>query len=181
MFSGNTDNADILFKQARDIAPTCAYVFAMSASYEIARNRIGRALEHANTACNLANKRVGSLCYTILARLMDVQRDRNGRVEALKKAITFDPADMLTRHQFGVALSRVGKTEEAVEEFTKIIDQESNKPSPTLLMALKTRIINLRRIGLDTAAEQDLKTARRLISENPFLQHQGRHFEETIE
>lgn len=181
MFSGNTDNAELLFKQARDIAPTCAYVFAMSASYEIARNRIGRALEHAKAACKLANKQTGSLCYTILARVMDVQRDRNGRVEALKKALAFDPSDVMTRHQFGVALSRIGRTEDAIEEFTKIIDQELNQPSPTLLMALKTRIINLRRIGRGPEAEQDLKTARRLISENPFLQHQGRHFEETLE
>jgi tetratricopeptide (TPR) repeat protein len=181
MFSGNTDNADVLFKQARDIAPTCAYVFAMNASYEIAQNRVGRALEHANTACKLANKRTGSLCYTILARVMDVQRDRNGRVEALEKALAFDPADVVTRHQYGVALSRVGKTEAAIEEFTRIIEQEWSKPSATLLMALKTRIINLRRLGREAAADQDLKTAKKLISQNPFLQHQGRHFEETLE
>ena len=38
MFVGNVENADLLFKQARELAPRSGYVHAMGASYELARN-----------------------------------------------------------------------------------------------------------------------------------------------
>ena len=43
MFVGNVDAADMLFRQARELVPQSAYVYAMSASYELARNRVGSA------------------------------------------------------------------------------------------------------------------------------------------
>ena len=45
-------------KQAREMAPQIAYVFAMSASYELARNRVGLAMEHIEEACKLITKKV---------------------------------------------------------------------------------------------------------------------------
>ena len=65
MFVGDVDNADLLFKQARELTPHSSYVLAMSASYELARNRVGNALEFVNKACNRANRKTGALCYTI--------------------------------------------------------------------------------------------------------------------
>jgi tetratricopeptide (TPR) repeat protein len=149
MFFGNVDNADLLFKQARELAPRCAYVYAMSASYELARNRIGNALNMAEQACTRANKKNGALCYTIKARILDVQRDRRGRAKALAKAVEYDPDDHVVRHQYGVALSRDQQTEEAIQQFTIIIDRERDRTPPPLqvLMALKTRMINLKRLG----------------------------------
>ena len=183
MFSGNTDAADTLFKQARDLAPQSAYVFAMSASYELARNRVGVALDHAERACRQANKRSGALAYTILARIHDVQRDKAARVSALENALNYDPDDAVIRHQYGVALSRIGRTKEAVAEFTRIIEKEKGvtPPRDTLLMALKTRIINYRRLGMISEANSDLALGLQILKANPLLGEQIRHFEELAE
>jgi hypothetical protein len=173
MFSGNAEGAEILFKQARDLAPQSAYVLARAASYELARNRVGLAMERATEACQRAGKRTGALCYSVKARVLDVQRNKAGRVEALEKALTFDEDDTVLRHQYGVALSRVGREREAIDQFSKIIAVEEGR-SPareTLVMALTTRIINLRRLGRSAEAEADIMRARQIITQYPHLSH----------
>jgi Flp pilus assembly protein TadD len=171
MFSGNTDGAELLFTQARELAPQSAYVLARCASYELARNRVGVALERASEACSRANKRTGALCYSVKARILDVQRDRPGRLEALEKATKYDPEDPILRHQYGVALSRVGMEKEAVEQFSSIIATEDKRvpPHATLVMALTTRIINLRRLGRFEEANVDMAKARALVQQYPHL------------
>ena len=39
----------------------------------------------------------GALCYSIKARVLDVQRDKAGRVGAIEKALTFDINDTVLR------------------------------------------------------------------------------------
>ncbi|MFE3428677.1 RNA-binding domain-containing protein [Streptomyces sp. NPDC059171] len=179
-FSGNMEAADALFKQARDTAPTSAYVFAMSASYELARKRIGQAMKFADVACTRANRLTGSLAYSTKARVCDAQRDKFGRVNALRRAVEFAPNDMVLLHQLGVALSRAGETDEAIAKFTKIINVESARdiPSETLLMALKTRIINYRRAGRTQQAQEDLTLAKDLLARHPHLSSQAHHIAE---
>lgn len=180
MFSGNAETAELLFEQARELAPQSAYVLARCASYELARHRVGIALDRAAEACSRANKKTGSLCYSVKARVLDVQRDRGGRVEALGQALKFDPNDTILRHQYGVALSRVGLEREAVEQFTQIIGVEELRvpPRETLVMALTTRIINLRRLGRTDEAVQDLQRARELIGQYPYLSRAARKLDE---
>ena len=151
----------------------------MSASYDLARNRIGAALDHIAEACKRATKKTGALCYTIKARVLDIQRDRSGRAAALLKALEYDPDDLITRHQYGVALSRAGQTKEAIEQFSIIIETEKSKipPSDTLLMTLKTRIINLRRLGRKKEVEEDLGWVKDLFKSYPYLQ-QKIHFDD---
>jgi hypothetical protein len=81
------------------------------------------------------------------------------------------------RHQYGVALSWAGKTEQAIEEFTRIIDIERVKVPlrETLLMALKTRIINLRRLGQTAEAEADLAYAKEILAKHRHLQANAQH------
>ena len=180
MFVGDTETADTLFKQAREMAPQSAYVYAMSASYERARGQIGTALSHVQEACRRATKKTGSLCYTIKAQVLDAQRDRNGRVQALEKALEYDPNDVLTRHQYGVALSRAGRTEGAVLQFSMIIESEKNKvpASDNVLIALKTRIINLKRLGRSQEVASDIAMAKNIISKNPHLARNAQDFTE---
>ena len=183
MFAGNEDSAELLFKQARDIAPQSAYVYAMSASFELARNRIGDALNYVGEACKRASSKTGALCYTIKARILDAQRDRNGRVAALEKALEFDREDTVVRHQYGVALSRAGRTEEAIQEFSTIIDKDSMRAVPTTqsLMALKTMIINLQRLGREEDVNRDLALVKDIIRRCPHLAGEVRHFAEYFE
>ncbi|MGW3040727.1 RNA-binding domain-containing protein [Kitasatospora sp. NPDC001159] len=179
-FSGNLDAADDLFKQARQIAPTSAYVFAMSASYELTRQRLGQAMRFAEVACSRANKLTGAFAYGVKARVCDAQRDKYGRVNALRRAVEYSPSDLVLRHQLGVALSRAGEPVAAVMEFTKIINEESARevPSETLLMAIKTRVINYRRLGRQDDARDDLTLAKSLLSQHPHLSAQAHHIAE---
>jgi tetratricopeptide (TPR) repeat protein len=183
MFAGNTDRADEIFKQARDLAPNSGYVYAMSASYELARNRVGLALQYAEAACDLATKREAALCHMILARVLRVQGDKAGRVRAIEKALGYDPDDVIVRHQYGVALSWAGRTQEAIAQFDRIIEQEKARVplTETLLMAIKTRVINLRRLGRNEEAERDIRFAEDVLTSNPHLQHQARHIYELKE
>jgi len=181
LFAGDVENADMFFAEARDLAPQSAYVLAMCASYELARNRLDRAFQYIQAACGRATKKTGALCYTIKARILDVKRDRYGRIEALEKALKYNPDDMVTRHQYGVALSRAGRTKEAIEQFSVIIEREKDKVPPTkqLFMALKTRIINYKRLGLKEEARCDLAFADELFSKYPHLVHEeAREFDE---
>lgn len=180
MFSGNADGAELLFTQARELAPQSAYVLARSASYELARNRVGFALDRAKEACARANRRTGALCYSVKARVLDVQRDRAGRLEALGEALKFDENDTVLRHQYGVALSRVGLEREAVEQFSRIIGVEEARvpPRETLVMALTTRIINLQRLGRREEAIEDLKRARALVEQYPHLRSGAKRLDE---
>lgn len=166
MFSGNAETAEVLLAEARGLAPQSAYVHAKSASYELARNRVGLALQRIDEACKRATRKTGGLCYTIKARILDVQRDRGGRIEALAKVLEFEPEDTVARHQYGVALSRMGLAKEAVEQFTRIVEVERQRvpPRETLVMALTTRAINNHRLGARQEVQMDLASARDLVA-----------------
>lgn len=183
MFIGNVNNADMLFKQARDTAPQSSYVYAMSASYELARNRVGNAISFTEKACSCATKKTGALCYTIKARVLDVQRDRNGRVEALKKALEYASDDAVLRHQYGVALSRAGDPVGAIKEFDTIIDAEKAKPAPSLqtIVAMKTRMINLKRLNRMEDCRKDLEKVKELFKNYPYLSSEAYQFNEFFE
>ena len=172
-FGGNVELADELFKQAKEMAPNSSYIFAMSASNHLARNRLGLALKDATESCKKATKKTGSLCYTIKARVLKIQKDVTGVVEAFEKALGFDQSNVFIRHQYGVALSRAKHTEKAIQQFTIIIEQEKTRPIPqeTLLIALKTRILNLKRLGKTSEANADIEYANELLTNYPHLKN----------
>jgi tetratricopeptide (TPR) repeat protein len=179
-FAGNLDGAEVLFTQARELAPGSAYVLAKSASYELLRNHVGRALELASEACSRASKRTGALCFGIKAQVLDKQLDRGGRIIALERALAYEPGDTVLRHQYGVSLSRAGRETAAIEQFSEIIRAEEKRvpPRETLVMALTTRIINLRRLGLHKEADGDIQRARQLVSSYPQLAAAGKYLDD---
>lgn len=182
IFSGNVAMAEMLLKQARNLVPTSAYVLAMSASGELATGNVGEALELIRQAESRITKSTGALVYSILARIQDAQHDRGARVAALQKAVEYEPDNAVLRHQLGVALSLYGRPEEAIDEFTKIIDAEKKKPHPTgtLLVALRTRILNLRRLSRNEEANADLELAKQFYGRYPHLQNDPWFAEEDL-
>src|SRR5947209_728111 len=108
IFSGNVAMAEVLFKQARQLAPNSAYVLAMSASGALAIGNVGAALDFVGQAESRVTKSTGALVFSIFARIYDAQHDRVRRVAALKRAVDYEPDNAVLRHQFGVALSMAG-------------------------------------------------------------------------
>lgn len=74
----------------------------------------------------------------------------------------------------------MGLEREAVEQFTLIISSEESRvpPRETLVMALTTRIINLRRLGRTDEAMEDLQRARGLVAQYPHLARAAKKLEE---
>lgn len=183
MFAGNTEDAELRFKEARDLAPRSAYVYAMSASYELSRNRISNALSYIDEALKRKTKKNSSLCYTIKSRIHEAQRDYIGKEKALNIAVSSSPDDHFIRHQFGVTLSKNRKPEEAIEQFNKIISVEEKKeaPSRALMLALKTRLINLQRLNRTEEIKRDMDRVNSIIKNYPHLSEYAQDFIEFLD
>lgn len=181
--NGNLENANNFYIEARELAPQSAYVHAMSAQFELSNSNIGQALKHAKVATARCDKKTGSLCYSILARIQEKQKNWNDAFFAYKKAIEFEPNNTINRHQYAIALSRRGKTSESIEEFAKIIELENmlKPPRRTLLMSLVPRIKNLRKVGRKEEAQQDIEFAKQILRDNPHLQDESWRLEELDE
>jgi hypothetical protein len=171
VFAGRLESAKAIFHEARALAPTSAYVLAMFSSFELNRGQKRAAEDLIVDACNRANSSVAALCYTIKARVMQALGRPTERLAALETAIKHSPADVVLRHQYGVALSQARREVEAVKVFTEIISSELQltPPSPTLLMALTTRIINLRRLRRLSEADDDIRLGLNLAQRYPHL------------
>ena len=91
----------------------------------------------------------------------------------------FNLDDNVLRHKYGVALSRLGKTREAIDQFSMIIDSEVNKAPARdqVLIALSTRILNYERMGRSHEANADKELAKKIISENEHLKSYRHDFE----
>ena len=119
-------------------------------------------------------------CYTIKARIHLAQHDRSGRINALERAVEFDPDDPIVRHQYGVALSIDRRPDAAIDQFTVIVDAEKMRDPPglQLLMALKTRMINLKRLGRDQEFQSDLALAQSILTKYPHFASEAHQFKE---
>jgi predicted O-linked N-acetylglucosamine transferase (SPINDLY family) len=153
----------------------------MDATGELVGGHVGKALERIKEAESRITNKTAKLVYSVMARIHEAQGDRSGRVWALREALKYEPSDVVLKHQLGVALSKLGLTEEAIAQFSEIIEQEYRKvpPRETLLVALRTRILNLKRLSRIAEAKDDLEMARELMSRYPHLKNHEVYFEDT--
>lgn len=107
------------------------------------------------------NKRIGFYFYFNFAKVYGEQRDWPNRVRCLRAALKYEPNQIMARHSLGVALGRMNEHEEAIKVFDGIIEHELERaigPTDSLVIALRTKIISLRRM-------KKVKTARAAIDD----------------
>src|SRR5258707_6179421 len=126
--------------------------------YELGSNegQVGEAVRLLEEAAQRCTKRTGFLVYFNLGRVYDSVRDREKAAQALRRALDYHPDHVVARHQYGVALSRLGKADDAVRVFDELIAGElarSTGPTETLLYAYRGKIITLQKAQQTAEAE----------------------------
>ncbi|MBV6441867.1 MAG: hypothetical protein DYG98_23350 [Haliscomenobacteraceae bacterium CHB4] len=178
LFIGNLENAELLFKQARELDPVSAYPLIMSASYELGRNRIGNAISFISEATKKVNKYNAALCYSVKARIHFATRDNENLVKSYEKVLEYEPDNDIIRHQYGVLLSKMGKPIDAINQFNIIIDRHIKiaPPSLQLLIALNTRMKNCLRLNNIEQLEKDRKLVSKYFKDYPHLASEAHRF-----
>lgn len=177
-FSGNEEIAETLYQQARDLAPSSAYVLCQAGAFELQRRNLRAAEDLVEKACEQArNKRLRGYCYSARARVMEAKGAKNEALRSLETSLVNDPNDVIARHRYGVSLSKAGDTDGAIKQFSWIIDRELKRkyPPETLMMALVTRAVNWHRLGDDAKAREDVELGKRLMEKHSYLQGSARH------
>jgi len=179
-FSGNIEIAENLYQQALDFAPKSPYVLCQASLFERQQGNLRAAETHVDEACRQAEtKRVRGFCFSVRAMVMEAKGARGEVLSSLEMSLENDPENVIARHRYGVALSKDGQTDKAIDQFSEIIRSESKRkyPGQTLVMALTTRALNLDRLGQRESAREDIAWARRLLEKNPYLQSTARQLE----
>ena len=177
-YAGKIDNAELLFNEACDLAPQSSFIFAKRADYYLETNRIGLAIKCIEEAIKKVNKKTGCFCYSIEAKIYDIQNKYTEKMYSLGKALEYEPNNVVVQHKYGVALSRAGFPEKAIMQFDSIIEKEKNTPSEQLIFTIKTRMINLKRLNRIKELSNDYKYVQKIFNEFPFLSIHSKEFYE---
>ena len=166
------EEAKEYYNQALEIDPTNVYALVSYALFLMELQIYGESLELMDRASKRVTKKTGFYVYFNLAKIYDQIKDRTNRVQYLRKALKYEPNNVVARHSLGVALGRVGNHEEAIEIFDEIIIEELNKqgrPSDSLEIALRTKVISLKRMKEYSKADEaiDEVVENLIIHEKP--------------
>lgn len=178
MMSSNNETAELYFSQALDLAPKSAYVMALYANYLRICRKYERAIEMIERACGLARKKTAAYCYQVKADIHNDKKEGSLVIKALGKALEYDPYDVVLIHKYGVALSRFGEYQAAIVQFDRILEIEKNKPTRASILALKTKLINLRKLDSLDEIKETISYADEIMSKNVLLAREYREFEE---
>ena len=89
----------------------------------------------------------------------------------MRKALEYSPKHTIARHQLGVAVSKLGKYDEADRIFDELIADELARPSgpsDSLVIAYKTKLISMVKAGRKVEATQVLDMAIRETARWPY-------------
>ena len=136
--------------------------------------QIGEAISLIEKANMYANKSNGFfICYN-LSQVYDVIKERIKVEQYLRKALEYQPEHLIARHQLGVVISRLGKYDEAIEIFDKLIEDElarESGPTDTLVYTYRTKIISLAKKKQTEKAKAVLKEAVLELEKWPHLKN----------
>ncbi len=153
------DEAEQYFKQAVDTDPTNVYALVTYALFKMELHHYGEALDFSERAIAKVTKKNGFFVYFNVAKIYDQIKDRSNRVRCLKEALRFEPKHIIARHSLGVALGQMGNHEDAIIIFNEIINEELSRvsgPSESLIIALRTKIISLKRMNKRAMVEESI-------------------------
>ncbi|HPH40205.1 MAG TPA: NB-ARC domain-containing protein [Candidatus Fermentibacter daniensis] len=140
------DGATEYYKQALDLNPNSVYALVSCALFMAELGRYSEALELVVKASKHCTKKSGFYVYFNMAKLYDQLRERPNRAIALRKALEYEPNNIIARHSLGVAISQMGNYTEAIQVFESIISEERTKPdgpSDSLSYALHSKAVTL--------------------------------------
>jgi tetratricopeptide (TPR) repeat protein len=173
--------ADQYYQQALTTDPRSVYALVSYALFKMELGNIGEAIGLMEQAEQRCTNRTGYYVYFNWAKVYDVIRDRSRRAWCLRKALQYESDHTIAKHSLGVALSQDGQYDEALRIFDSIIQEElakPNGPSDSLVYALKTKIITLRRAGRGSTASSVLKEALDMVRSRQEVRHLAHKLEE---
>lgn len=166
------DEAERLYQMALQEDPRSVYVLVNYGMLKFNEGQVGEATRLLEEAAQRCTKRTGFLVHFNLGRVYDSVRDRERAAQALRRALEYQPTHVVARHQYGVVLSRLGKTDDAIGVFDALISGElarSTGPTETLLYAYRGKIITLRKAQRSVEAEETRAEAHSVVATWPWL------------
>jgi len=174
------DEAERLYQMALQEDPRSVYVLVNYGMLKYNEGQIGEAVRLLEEAAQRCTKHTGFLVYFNLGKVYDSVRNREKAAYALRRALEYYPGHVVARHQFGVVLSRLGKTDDAIQVFDDLIAGElarSTGPTETLLYAYRWKIITLRKAQRTIEAEATRTDAHDRLAAWPWLAAKAKDLE----
>lgn len=144
------EEAEEYYKQALSIDPRSIYALVSYGKFKSELQGNEEAIQFISQAEKRITKLTGFYVYYNLADVYGRMKEWNNKVYYLKEALKFEPDNTMAQHALGVALGHLQRHEEALRIFEGIIEKELSKqygPSNSLIYAVNTKIISLKKIG----------------------------------
>jgi tetratricopeptide (TPR) repeat protein len=170
--SFNYDEAERLYKMAEEIDPRSVFVLVNYGLLKLSMGHVGEAIRLAERATAYVTRKTGFWVYYNLSQIYAAEKNRDKVEYCLRKALEYSPKHTIARHQLGVAVSKLGKYDEADRIFDELIADELARPSgpsDSLVIAYKTKLISMVKAGRKVEASQVLDMAIRETARWPYL------------
>lgn len=180
--ASNYDEAERLFREAIGIDPRSTYVLVSYGQFKRDIGQVGEAIRLIEEASSRCNRHTGFFVYHNLSKVYDDIRNREQVERCLRKALEYQPTNIIARHQLGVVVSRLGKYNEANAIFDELISDQLSRSYPldTLVISYKSKIINLRKAGRIKEAQDAYKAALSQIKQHPHLASRAHELHEAV-
>jgi len=178
------DDAEETFKQALDLDPKSVYTLVAYGELKSHRGQSSAAMGMIEKAKRMTTNKTGFHVYFWGGKICSKMHNEVDAVKYLKKALEYEPDNVLARHALGVALSKIGNFDESLRIFDEIIENDLKRaggPSNSLVYAMKTKIITLRHAGQMEEANKYAKEAIAIVKSQESVGNFAYELEEMVE